>query len=370
MAVITNDSGFPYAWFEKTGEGGAVYDVLAVRGTFDFSRDGKPITLATEQKPIVDGDEFDGEVDSAPLKAVLKREGDRILYKPATDVYLTGTARSAHGEMSAEWMAGLQVGSMQKILRLHGPRQFVRGLLGWRLTRATPTNAVPLDYRLAFGGTYASESEEAAVEYVYKRDNPAGCGWLPDDEALKTLSKDARSQIAAEIGKLKVLAAPQIEDPMQPARHPSQQCAAQGFGPVARWCSPRIDYAGTYDDRWRAEVYPNVPNDFNPRFYQSAPADLIYPGYLAGDEIIILAGLLPEGRVTMCLPNLRIMMAMTTWDGEGRVGALNLDTVAIDLDERQVSLVWRERFDRTDPVNFLRLGVTAFVNSMPEHAHG
>lgn len=370
MALITNNSGMPYVWFEKIGPGGVSFDVLAVRGTFDFASDGEPIAFAKEQRPIVDGDEFEGPAQDNPLRAVLRREGDRVLHKPATDVYLTGTARSPNEQPLNGWQAGVRVGPVQKILQLHGPRHFVRNVFGWRLSKATPTHAIPLDYRLAFGGTYATGVAEEQTEYAYKPDNPAGCGWLPDAAALKDLSKPARKQILAEIGKLRMLDAPQIEDPRQPVLHPSQQNVTQGFGPVARWCAPRIGYAGTYDERWRAQRYPGVPDDFDLRFYQSAPPDLVCPGYLAGDETIVLAGLLPEGRVEMRLPGLRMIMAMTTRRGPGRVGPLALDTVAVDLDARQVSLVWRERFERSDPVHYLRLGAVVPPDSVLERAYG
>ncbi|UKE46266.1 DUF2169 family type VI secretion system accessory protein [Xanthomonas cerealis] len=376
MATIDNRSGFPHAWVEKTGPGGIVYDVLAVRGTFDFAAGEGAVARSPQQMPIVYGDEYDGAAAEQPLRSVLRREGDLALLKPATDVYLTGTARATDGIPQRTWVTGLRVGPVRKVLRLHGPRSFERAWGRWRLSSAEPTDFVPLDYRYAFGGSFLlQEEEEAPATHVYKRDNPAGCGWLPGPVDLKDLSKPARKQLQAEITRLKRLKAPQIEAMDQPVRHPDQPLAAQGFGPLPRWCQPRLQHAGTYDERWQAERYPLLPEDFDPRFYQSAPPDLICPGFLAGDEAIVTMGLLPEGAVAMRLPGEVVLAAATGASGKKQAGPMVLDTVAVDLDVRQVHLVWRGTFERDDPIQHVSLGSINFaeVSGNPlaaEKGHG
>lgn len=209
MAQIDNRSGLPHAWFEKLGPGGQAFDVLAVRGTFDFADHGRRLELAAKQQPIVYGDQYDGLPEDSPLASVLRREGDLVLFKPATDVYLSGTAQAENLALQTGWRAAMRVGPVRKGLQLHGPRYSERRLGRWRLTSAELTTAVPLDYRKAFGGHYATLADEMApAEYVYKTDNPAGCGWLPDARALGTLSKPARKQIIGSIAKLKRLSAP------------------------------------------------------------------------------------------------------------------------------------------------------------------
>lgn len=371
MTQIDNRSGLPHAWFEKLGPGGQTFDVLAVRGTFDFAAHGQRLTLATQQTPIVFGDEYIGLPEDNPLKSVLSREGDLVLFKPATDVYLTGTAQAEHHALTAEWLAAMRVGPVRKGLRLHGSRYFERRMGGWRLTPAELTTAVPLDYRKSFGGSYSTlASESASPEHVYKLDNPAGCGWLPDANALSELSKPARKQIAALISGIKRLDAPQIESPDCPVTHPSQASAAQGFAPLARWCEPRLRHAGTYDDAWREQVYPDLPDDFDPRFYQSAPPDLICDGHLDGDEPVMLAGLLPEGRAEMRLPGLVVLASTTGASGRKRAGNLVLDTVALDLDARQATLVWRGTFDRTDAVREIAVGAIRAPDNVRDMANG
>ena len=46
-----------------------------------------------------------------------------------------------------------------------------------------------------------------------------------------------------------------------------------GFGrPRADW-TPRLTYAGTYDQTWIDDVFPFLPADFDVRYYQAAPED-------------------------------------------------------------------------------------------------
>lgn len=180
MSAIDNRTGFPHAWVEKSGPGGQVFDVLVVRGTFDFAEHSQRLILADTQTPIVYGDQYSGPAGDNPLRAVLRAEGNLALFKPATDVYLSGTAHAPDDAPQRTWTAALQIGPVQSLLRLHGPRRFKRRWGRWWLSRAEPVASVALDYRKAFGGSFASEaSDEATAEFTYKPDNPAGCGWLP-----------------------------------------------------------------------------------------------------------------------------------------------------------------------------------------------
>ncbi|WP_165497341.1 DUF2169 family type VI secretion system accessory protein [Phytopseudomonas dryadis] len=354
---IDNRSGFPHVWFEKTGPGGIVYDVLVLRGTFALTGDYRPLPRADVQAPIVYADEYDGHPEANPLQSVLRREGDLSLFKPASDVYVTGTAHSEGGVARPGWLAGIRVGTQRKLLQLHGPRRFERHGQDWQLSNAEPTNQVPLDYRYAFGGCYSvMANPQGQVERVYNPDNPAGCGWLPGEADLQAVSPEARQQIRQWLEGVRELPAPQIEDPQAPITSPHDDLPAQGFAPLARWSQPRLQHAGTYDKHWQSERYPLLPEDFDERFYQAAPPDLILPGYLAGDEFISLLGMLPEGLTHFRLPGVLALASLTPFRGRTRQGPLVLDTVAIDLDTRQVSLLWRGTFERDEPLRRLAIG--------------
>jgi hypothetical protein len=357
MLEIENRSGFPHAWFEKVGPGGVFYDVLVVRGAYAFSPSHKTLSPCGVQPAIEYSDSFDGPVEEDPLRAVMLREGNLVLSKPLTDIHIVGTAISEYSKARQAWLAAVAVGEMRKVVNLCGPRCFERGVFGWRLTAAEPVVSVPLDYRNAFGGCYATDASEGVpTEYVYKPDNPAGCGWLPDDNALHTLTKPARKAITQRIAAIKTMQAPQIEDSRQPVTRPDQPLVTQGFAPMARWCMPRLSHAGTYDDGWREERYPHLPDDFDCKFYQSAHPDLISPQYLIGHERVGLLGMLAEGPVSFALPGLRMLAAVTTDRAQRRAGPMVLDTVEIDLDARRVALVWRAAFQRADRVRRVAIG--------------
>lgn len=361
MATIENHTGAPHFWFEQTGPEGERLDVLVVRATFDFAADGKAMTLAREQQAVVLGDTFAGPIATDPLRAVVIDDGDLLPYKPGTDILVSGHAHAPDGRAHTDWIAGIRVGKTQKILRLYGPRQFRKQLLGWRLGPAEATTSVALDYRLAFGGCFdipaelTADREPDSVKYP---GNAAGCGWLPARSAYKKLDKRARKHVGKAIGGLKAIAAPQIENALEPVRSPYQGAAAEGLGAIARWWAPRLAYQGSYDELWRNDRYPLLPKDFDSRFYQCAHPDLVAVPHLSGDESVTLSGLLPQKR-DMRLPGWRVIAVVTRASGQSAVSLPLLDTVRFDLDLRQASLVWRANFfESDDPVTEISLAAT------------
>lgn len=375
MIPIANGTGHPSFFFEKIAQRREPFDVLVVRGTYDFpDHGGDFVRYAEVQHPICFADEYAGPVEENPLAAVLARDGDLVIHKPSTDIHVVGAAHARGGRPATDWIASVTVGPVHKRVRLLGPRRFERRLTGWRLTDPEPVTTVRLDSRRAFGGAFtvpAAVLKSGQPEYLTKPDNPAGCGWLPDDEDLARVSDEARPYIDAQVNALEHLAAPQIEAPDDPIRRPTQRSAAQGLGPVARWCAPRIEHAGTYDQRWRDERSPGYPDDFDPRFFQSAHPDLVSPSYLRGDETVTLEGLLPEGPLTMHLPGRVIVAISARESGEIDGGRMQLDTVTIDLDQRRVSLVWRGAFNKNDPAVAIEVAdVAAREGEEPELLDG
>lgn len=363
MTTIDNRSGVPHFWFEQTGPEGERLDVLVVRATFDFASNGALMTLAVEQQPIAFGDMFSGPVATDPMRAVLRDDGDLLPYKPGTDMLVSGHALAPDGKPHASWLAGISVGAVNKILRLHGPRQFRKRLFGWRLGPSELVDRIPLDYRLAYGGCVdvpSTRTADANPDFVKHLGNPAGCGWLPRTAAYKHLPKSARKYIKEWLKAQTVLAAPQFESVATPVRHPYQNISAEGLGPIARWWQPRLGRQGSYDDQWRAGRYPLLPENFDPRFYQSAPSDLVCTPHLIGDERLVLVGLLGEKR-EMRLPGWRLVAVVTRASGKSEVSFLILDTLRLDLDSGKATLVWRAHFDYEDPVLGIALAATTAV---------
>jgi hypothetical protein len=68
-------------------------------------------------------------------------------------------------------------------------------------------------------------------------------------------------------------ALPNIEKTEDRMQNWSDKPEPIGFGPVGRGWQPRISFAGTYNQQWMDETLPFVPEDFDDRYFQSAPLD-------------------------------------------------------------------------------------------------
>lgn len=340
---IKNHTGLAHLLYEKTTPAGVPMDILVIRGTFDFAP-GSAMTLSDTQSEIVLCDRLDGPIATHPLQAVIAEEGDAVLGKPGTDVLLQGSVQSYRGQWQTGWAVEVMVGPVRKALKVYGPRTLSRTLLGWSLGEPERVEKVALSYRLAFGGCFYDPEpspDQHPVPSVSYPGNAAGCGWLPNTAALNTLPAPVRERIDAHIEQLRSLPAPQIEAPSEPYKGPSQRVLPAGLTALARWWAPRVGLQGTLDARWLAERYPRLPEDFDPRFYQSAPADQVAVPYLTGDEAVQLKGCLSEGDYATQLPGVTPLVVCESADGECHVSLPVLDTVRLDLDQRQAVLLWR-----------------------------
>lgn len=348
MAAINSVLPFPYLLYEKSGWRGIPLDVLVVRGTFDIGHDGRPMRVSRDQTPIRLGDEYAGPAGEDPLAAVLAHEGDLVVGKLATDVIVTGNLHSPQGKPAADWISALRVGDLQKGIRVTGAREFRRTTFGWKVTEPEPVRTVPLDYRLSFGGRLRSPSQADSDE-VYFSKNPAGIGWLPSAFDLKDLPPERKRDAKGWISAQRVLPAPQFEDYHRPIESPHADAFPEGFGAIARWWEPRVSLQGTLDAAWQAERYPNPPDDYNPRFTQSAHRNLISTELICGHEPIILVNCFPEEKTVTALPGMTVQAITVFNSGAALVMPMALDTIRIDLDTRRCVLLWRIMFDKSNP---------------------
>lgn len=326
---VENRAPFPHLVFEKATTRGRHFDVMVVAGTFDLVH-GQPLLISDEQKPIHCADRYEG----VPEHTALLEETQLVVAKRRCDVHLLGDARALDDKPLRSWHVGLRVGPVSTIATVTGPRAWTWGLLsGWRLSEPEPIARAALHMGLAYGGsvrrahyrgpaTNDIHDDQAFDTYAL---NPAGRGYVGD----------------AALERGEAYGAAQIEDPAQPISEIRKAYPPVAFGPLPRWHPGRVAHAGTFDARWQAEHLPYLPPDFNFAFYQSAQPAMTAPGWLEGDEPIVLVGCLPMGRLETQLPGIRLLAILTDNQGLSQPAPLRLDTVSIDLDTGTVQLVWR-----------------------------
>jgi hypothetical protein len=282
---------------------------------------GETLQLGERQEPINQQDQYYG--DSATSS--IKQAGDIGLVKPGTDVLLHGTAYAPYGRPLRQMDVFLKVGPVCKELRVFGDRVWRKSLFGARISDPQLFIEMPLMWEKAFGGF--DETEDKAPQTVIEDRNPVGCGLR---------AKNSKNDLDG-------MKLPNIEDPRQLVSSWKDRPTPAGFGAVCPHWQPRRGYAGTYDERWKKQRAPYLPKDFDARFFQIAPPDLVKPGYLSGGEVVELIGVSQTGQLAFTVPNQQVQVTYQL-DDRKQLCPAYLDTVLIEPDLNRVVLIWRSMF--------------------------
>lgn len=290
---------------------GAEVWLVAIKCTFDIAPDGAT-RIADDQPPVVRTPEYHGDAGLSSLRY----ESDLLLTKMTTDVIVNGHAYAPAGRPATEIDVGFRVGPVKKVLHVTGDRTWgVTGING-----PMPFERMPLIYERAFGGREtASEHPERDFEWR----NPVGTGF------------------ATSRGSATGRGLPNVEYPDEPVTAWSQRPRPAGFGPIGPHWQPRVGFAGTYGDRWLKTRQPLLPEDFDDRFFQCAPADQQAPHFLRGGEPCVLHRLTPSGDLRFHLPKVFLGFDTRFVDGTRQLHSdRKLHTVILEPDFPRVSLVW------------------------------
>jgi hypothetical protein len=286
---------------------------VVLKGTFTiFPR----VEVAPTQLPPVLKDQFWGD----PASSSLRTASDAHLGKVSTDVVMIGDAWSG-GRRVAEMLVALSVAERRKVVRIVGDRQWQDRGSGF--TRPVPFESMPLVYERAFGGVQKTDGDKGDVVAAEER-NPLGVGFA---------GKRSPSEM---VGRR----LPNLEDPRFPLEKAGDRPAPACFGFVAASWLPRRTFAGTYDQDWAKTRAPYLPRDFNRRFFNAAPADLVFERFLTGGEPIELNGVGRRGPLRFALPTAR-PEAEVRIAGQSLAPPVCLETVVIEPDEDRVCLTWR-----------------------------
>jgi hypothetical protein len=303
-----------------TDKTGREWLVVVAKGTYGIpDYPDRPPELLKEQMPLVTTDVFTGEPGFlAPLYEI-----DFGPPKPRCDVLLNGSCYAPGGRSARYVEVAMAVGSLTKSFRVVGPRVYKAGLLSYKLGKPQPFTVLPISYNNAYGGVDRTNQNPAKHEWYPL--NHAGMGYHPKAKARALVGKPL----------------PNTEELDNPVRQPKRRYKPMAFGPIGRAWQQRIRWAGTYDQKWLDDQCPFLPEDFDTRYFQSAPEDqqIEYP---RGGEAVSLKHLTPQGRTTFRLPvDLRLPVLFFSREGGMTEVFAVVDTVLLEPDKGRFMLVWR-----------------------------
>lgn len=321
MLQILNKTPFQAALALVTDQHGAEKVTVAIKGTFKIPARHGEVRLADEQFPVLYTDEYYGE----PGKSSISYPADLVLGKVNTDVGLIGSAHSHDGKSVKQLAVSLKVGEIGKIIMVTGDRQWKKRALmpGFSMTDPAPFTEMPLVYERAFGGV--DQTQKNKRKHGWDKGNPIGTGFR--------LNKDA-------VANHRV---PNLEDPHHLISHWKDKPPVASYGFNEGSWEPRLQFAGTYDDGWLKNQFPLLPVDFDARFFNAAPPDLIAQGFLKGGEPVQMVNLSKKGNLEFKLPRIEISLMFRLGDTRNHKKA-NLWTVVFEPDEDRFYMVWGGSF--------------------------
>jgi hypothetical protein len=313
---LSNTSPFAADMFTLADQDGVDTLYVVVKGTFRLVPAG--VTIADEPRPVTLVDEHWGE----PGESSLKHASEVHLLKPGTDVVVVGEA-CAPGERPVTHLdVSLGIADRIKVARVCGDRYWTEGLGGVQPSTPEPFVRMPVTYERAYGGKHVPDPRSGFV--LEEPRNPVGRGFLGQRSTTELLGHPA----------------PSIEDPQRPTGRLGERGTPVGFGPLAPWWEPRRKYVGTYDAAWKKTQAPYLPRDFDSRFFNIAPDDLVIRGGLVGGEPVAAMGFHPRGLQRFSLPRCELAITVTL---AGRRQALRagLETVVLEPTDERFTLSWR-----------------------------
>ena len=313
MLQIVNLTPFSAALSVFPDAAGVETAYAVVKATFAIGAGGPE--PASPQLPLLPGDVFWGD----PVASSLRAAGEFGLLKPATDVLLTGRAVAPAPDTRVADVS-LSVGAVNRRVRVFGNRHWQRAGGGWRASAPEPWQRMPLRWELAFGGVAPAAPGEAAE---YEARNPVGRGLV------------ARHAQPAPDQPL-----PNLEDPQQLLNEPHDRPVPACFAPIAPTWMPRRAHAGTYDEAWTRGRAPYLPLDFDARFFQVAPPELVAPSCLQGGEAVRLVGFSAGGAIEFALPEVGLELQVD-FNGAQTPCRPQLELVLFEPDAGRFQMLWR-----------------------------
>ena len=309
-----NETDLEAGWTIGRSVAGQELLVFVVKGTYVIPPRGEKASLAEEQAPLVEADEFTGE----PSLSSVLYETDYSQHKPYCDVLFNGSAYAPEGQPRESVQVLLTVGAMTKSFTVCGDRHWQKLGLGMIVTSPEPFLKIPISYDNAFGGVDASDPDDIKAYLP----NPVGRGFY------------------AHRSSENYLPMPNTEEIGRPVKKTRGHYTPMALGPIGRSWPDRLKYTGTYDEAWTETRAPFWPEDFDERYFQAAPPDQQIP-YPKGGESVVLQHLTPEGHTRFALPEKQMPILVVPHRGAAIELDAVIDTVVIEPDLGRFSMTWR-----------------------------
>ena len=290
--------------------------VAVTKATYSIRPEG--LTLAEEKQSIFPAGRPYGE----PGKSSFRYEPECAYTKPSTDVVLIANATASRGA-TTHVEVDFAVGPLRKTAVVFGDRYWFSSFTGSDVMGPEPFEEMPLVYERAFGGWDRSDADPE--RHAPDPRNPLGCGF--------------QNKFAPHQDRLPL---PNVEDPKDLIRDMNSRPNPIGFGFTNPDWEPRSQFAGTLDDAWMRDRMPELPADFDVRFFNAASSGLVAQGYLLGNEIVRVTNCSREGSLVFNLPG--IPPPLCRFRIAGRPDANlsgELDTIVVNTVERFVTMTWR-----------------------------
>ena len=251
MQITANTTPHLAELFVPTDKHGRRRCVVVIKATFTVRPEDGRAVPAEEQAPFVYADQHHGD----PGTTSIRYECDFVPVKPRAEVLVNASAVAPEGRAVRQLEVGFAGPGIAKRAVVTGDRVWVEGANGIQPSSPQPFTTVPLVYERAFGGS--DHSHERTFMNGTELRNPVGVGFHLNG---------ARETILG-------LPLPNVERPEARQTSWSDKPEPVGFAGLGRGWRPRIGFAGTYDQHWLDDVFPFLPEDFDDRYFQAAPAD-------------------------------------------------------------------------------------------------
>jgi hypothetical protein len=302
-------------FLDKTG---AEHFIVALKATYRIAPDGA-LAIAEEQFPLQAADVLSHPDE--PEKSSIAHEAEMGPPKLATDIFLQGHACAPHANANTVEVR-FCFGHLEKRAVIMGDRVWLRQMNIARISTPLPFEKIALTYENGYGGVDVSPEDEK--HHGYEARNPVGQGF--------------RAKQSRRVWDNERL--PNIEEIGHCISHPEQRINPVGFGPIGRNWQPRVRYAGTYDQQWMQERMPLLPHDFDDRFHNAAPPDLIFPGFVTGGEAVAVHGCTHDKPLGFRLPAVRPQARIRLCSGDV-FPEMPCQSVTVDMDRMELRLLWK-----------------------------